>query len=267
MRLIKTLITLFIGFYSIVALAQPHPDRHSTSITDAWLSCTASSSPNPARGTGHWLRIDLGDTYALQGSRIWNFNTPERINSYNGASWSIQPPLPGKLTDGLKDIVIDLSIDGVTWKEWGRFTLPMADASGFYSGAIGPNFDGIITRHILITAQSNYGGSCYGLGELKVFGNIATISTTIDPLEKAEMSVQPNPVVENAQVILQNFPAGKTILTFRDIMGREITRQEVDINDGTYQYTFKSQDLANGLYFLTATSSGSAKTIKIEILK
>ncbi|MBP6540934.1 MAG: hypothetical protein KA234_11430, partial [Saprospiraceae bacterium] len=66
-----------------LVMAQGYPDRHSTGLGDGWLSCQEAANPNPIRGNGHWIMYNLGHNYAMTTSTIWNFNTPERINSYN----------------------------------------------------------------------------------------------------------------------------------------------------------------------------------------
>ncbi len=262
---------IYLTFICVVVLgislkAQPLPDRHSTSKGDAWMSCTASANPNAIRGNGHWFMIDFGDTYALQNSTLWNFNTPERINSFENASWSITP-LPGKLIDGVKDIVIDISVDGVTWIEWGRYSVPMANGSSTYQGVIGPNFEGKIAKKILITAINNHGGTCYGLGEIRINGSIATVSNTNDILASATLTASPNPFIQSTRVDLGGFPNGNARLILTDMTGREIFQNTIKVVGDSATYTIGGSDLPSGLYFLTAEAAGGAKTIKIEVIK
>jgi hypothetical protein len=264
-RQIFTMIA-FLCLSSSALIAQPFPDRHSTSMTDNWLSCTSSQNPNTNRGISHWLRIDLGDTYALQTSKIWNFTTPERINSYENAGWSLSP-LPGKLTDGIKDMVIDLSMDGITWVEWGRYSLAQATGSGFYEGSVGPDFQGKIARYILITGVTNHGGTCYGLGEVKINGTIATVSNTNDVLASATMMAQPNPFGQSTTISVDGFPNGRALFIMRDLLGKEVASYQVDILDGKGVVNVQGASLQAGMYMLTATVSGGTKTLKLEVIK
>ncbi|MBK6782940.1 MAG: hypothetical protein IPG79_03685 [Saprospiraceae bacterium] len=124
-------ILVFSIFISSTIFSQK--DRHSTSMQDAWLSCTATANPNTVRGTGHWIMYDFKDVYSLHEATFWNFNTPTRLNHYRNMSWSLNL-LQGSLEDGLKDIFIDFSLDGIQWQEWGRFTIPKAKVQGFMRG-------------------------------------------------------------------------------------------------------------------------------------
>jgi hypothetical protein len=249
-----------------ISYAQGHPNRHSTSVNDGWLSCTPSANPNPARGTSHWIMYNLGDTYALTTSTVWNFNTPERINSFNNESWSLIP-LPGKLEDGLRDVLIDLSLDGISWKEHGRFTIPKAPGSSFYEGVFGPDFGGKTARYILITAASNHGGDCYGLGEFKVKATAITTSNTLDPLANATLSAQPNPFRDMTTISLNNFPHGDISLTILDLMGKEIKKYEMNIRNEAESMNISGTDMPSGFYILKVTQRESTKSLKLEILR
>ncbi len=132
------------------SLAQNAPDRMSTNKEDAWMSCTPTANPNPVRGVSHWIRYDLGTSRQLNASTFWNINHPDHIAS------------------GIKDFAVDISADGTLWQNVGTYTLAQANASGFYSGTTGPDFNHATGRYLLITALSNYGGPCYGFAELRI---------------------------------------------------------------------------------------------------
>jgi hypothetical protein len=255
---------ILMGFGSLNAQDLPYPDRHSTSITDQWLSCTAAANPNLGRGSGHWLRIDLGDTYVLQNSKVWNFNTPERINSYENVSNFVT--LPGKLTDGIKEAYVDLSLDGINWVEWGRFSIVRADGLSTYEGQAGPNFNGALARHILITPISNHGGTCYGLGEFKVNATIATTSD-LNELSTTVLKAEPNPFASTTLITISDIPDGEAIISIKDISGREITRQSINVSGGETQYTFDGREITSGLYLATLITKSGSKSIKIELIK
>ena len=136
-------------------------DVHSTEWAHTWTSngMTTAPSPNPARGTGHWLHYDLGQVYQLTLMHIWNAN--EVIGR------------------GLNSVTIDYSIDGSTWNELGTYNWPQALGSG-YTGFDGPNFGGATAQYVLITANSNHGDSWgYALSEIKI--NISTGPPDEDP--------------------------------------------------------------------------------------
>jgi hypothetical protein len=127
-----------------------HNDRHNTNYNSAWISCNASSSPNPARGEGHWINYDLRRNYDIFQLSFWNLNDPSRLN------------------EGVQNIIIDISQNGTDWTEAGTFTIPISNGSAFYKGINGPDLNGLTARYVLITAVDNYGGSCYGLSEVKI---------------------------------------------------------------------------------------------------
>ncbi|HMP30941.1 MAG TPA: discoidin domain-containing protein, partial [Saprospiraceae bacterium] len=104
------------------------------------------------RGTSHWIRYDLGHTYSIANIDIWNFNHPDSIDM------------------GIRDAVIDVSLDGVTWTSMGQFTVPRANGSTLYAGAKSVHNLGFQpVRYLLITPITNYGGSsCYGFSEIKM---------------------------------------------------------------------------------------------------
>ena len=142
---------LMCSFYFLQA--QCYIDRHNTTWYDAWVSCTPAPSPNMVRGEGHWLLYNLGDLYQLGSAQFWNANDPS------------------SLQNGLKNIVIDYSLDGANWTEWGTHTLSQGTGKNYYEGETVPGLGEISARYILITAIDNYGGNCYSLSEVKL--NIA----------------------------------------------------------------------------------------------
>lgn len=261
--LILVLITIFLG--NISAQDLPYPDRHSTNLSDGWLSCQSSVNPNTSRGNSHWIMYDLGDTYALTESTLWNFNTPERINSNNNESWSLSP-LVGKLDDGMRDITIDLSLNGQVWQEFGRFYIPKATGSSFYQGTVGPDFGGKIARYVLITGISNHGGTCYGLGEVR-FNATAVTTGVNDPLAGVAMSVLPNPFSDKATLSLEGFPVGQASLNIMDVMGKTYLQSELIISDSKNEIPLSANEMPSGLYFAQISQNGSSKTIKFEVIK
>lgn len=106
--------------------------------------------------------FDCGAKYALGGLFIWNYNDTDHLDY------------------GLKDVTISYSEDGSNWKNYGDFTLAQCSASdnSNYEGNTATNtttnnrgidFNGTCARYIRITPKSNYGGSMYGLSEVRLF--------------------------------------------------------------------------------------------------
>ncbi len=141
---------LALCLWTVLGNAQQFPDRHSTSYTDAWLSCTPSANPNTDRGEGHWIRYDLGATHVMSTITLWNYNDPFNLDN------------------GVQDIAIDISSDGVNWNEAGTATVSISQGSAYYEGEDIIDLGGIAADYLLITILSNHGGSCSGFSEIRV---------------------------------------------------------------------------------------------------
>ena len=258
--------TILVFFILISSTLPGQNDRHSTSMQDAWLSCTASPNPNTARGSGHWIMYDFKDVYSLGEATFWNFNTPTRLNHYMNMPWSYNL-LQGALEDGLKDVVIDFSIDGIQWQEWGRFTIPKANGSGFYQGVPGPDFNGKIARYVLITARNNHGGTCYGLGEFRVKATPASVSETEDNDKSAVLvSISPNPAKDLINIGLEYFPAGEVQYLLYDIKGQLITQGDWSVTSSLENYSLSVSQYNSGHYILHVQGKDLTKSVSFEII-
>jgi len=150
MKATKYIIGVLLVFLFSSINAQCFLDRHDTSEQSAWESCSPSTNPNPARGVGHWIMYDLGSVYELGQFHFWNYN------------------YPGETDKGVQNIIIDYGLNTSAWQGGINHTISEADASAFYQGEVGPQMGGIDARYVLITFEDNYGGSCYGLSEMRV---------------------------------------------------------------------------------------------------
>ncbi len=270
------LVNLFrmrIGFYLFVltacfltfsAVGQP-ANWHSTSLQDAWLSCTPLPNPNTSRGAGHWLMYDFGQVYRLTNTHFWNFNTPERTNSYNNESWSLSR-VKGKPEDGAKEVIVDYSFDGILWKEWGRFEMQKAPASPFYAGESGPDFGGLQTRYLMLTIGSNHGGSCFGLSEVRFDVQEAPSSVTTDRATNPGILVQPNPFSHESMVTLQGFPEGVVDFQLIDLSGRLLSVQTIHSSGGQSSHLWLPGGHPPGLYILKVVHDKTNATTQVEII-
>ena len=247
-------------------LAAQSSNWHSTGLDEAWLSCIAAPNPNSSRGTGHWLSYDFGQVYRLTSTRFWNFNVPERVNSYNNESWSLTR-VKGKPEDGIKEIVIDYSFDGKNWKEWTRFELPKASASPYYEGIQGPDLGGLQTRYLLITALSNHGGSCFGLSEVRFDVQEAPSSVQLASADRPEITLSPNPFDQQADVSLPGFPVGRVDLRLTDLAGRVLSVQTVYSDGNGSGFIWSPGTQPPGMYLLQAVHELVEASLKIEIIR
>lgn len=243
MKKIILLSTLFI-FTIISAYGQAYPDRHNTSYTDAWVSCEVEESPNIKRDAGHWIMYDFGDQYSLHESTIWNFNVPDTTSR------------------GMNDIVIDYSNDGETWIELGEYTINEAPGSSIYQGETGPDFGGVVAKHILISILSTHGdATCAAMSEFRVNATVAT-STNVPNKELAlELTASPNPASE--YTIIQ---VGEVLNDLRysllDMSGKLLRQGKVTNTD----FRLNTSALASGVYTLTAYNQEGNKSILVNVI-
>lgn len=206
---------------------------HSVNINDSWKSCNEKLSPNPIRGNSHWVMYDLGYAYKLSTTRFWNYN------------------VEGETEQGMKNIVIDFSLNGDDWTEIVNFQLSEASGTNSYEGEEGPNLGSTNTRYVLITAIDTWGGDCPGLSEVKFdLDNIVPVNN-IEYAGNA-ISLFPNPATQSITI--------KTNFDLKEIIIVNATGQE--INRMPYQPQFDITHLADGIYFLKTTSPSNEILIK-----
>ncbi|MEM8909967.1 MAG: T9SS type A sorting domain-containing protein, partial [Bacteroidota bacterium] len=129
---------------------------------NTWESCQTAPNPNPDRSIGHWIHYDLGASYVLTQSRIWNTNEGTHLSK------------------GFRSVVVDFSDDGEDWTELGTYEFTQGTGEAVYEGFNGPDFGGQQARYVLLTATSNWGHpTCYGLAEVKFNLSPITIDSSL----------------------------------------------------------------------------------------
>ncbi|WP_298553495.1 T9SS type A sorting domain-containing protein [uncultured Algibacter sp.] len=226
--------------------SQCYPDRHSTSWYDGWVSCEVSQNPIASYGETHWIMYDLGYDYVLNETKFWNANEPKNLNF------------------GINAFHLDYSLDGVTWTNLGEFNMEQASGLSTYEGDEGPDFNAVKARYVLVTPNSNYGGNCYGLSELKI--SITDPFLVIDEEDGFNASVYPNPFVDNITLRLvaldESIPLDYTLY---DILGRSITSNNITMYAGneTYNLELNGSSLSIGVYILKIIQNGKEQSFKL----
>lgn len=241
----KTFFILF-GFISFYVSGQCLPDRHSTNWFDGWVSCESSVNPNPIRGTSHWILYDLGYVYTLGESTFWNTNDPAHLNN------------------GMKDFLIDYSLDGVNWQFMGSYQLPISTGRSDYSGVNGPDFNEILARFVLITPTTNYGGTCFGFSELRI--NIENSTIGIDETLGFVAFVYPNPFDTHTVLKIIDSNSGESYrYSLTDMLGRSIQEQTTLVlnQQNEWLINYESLPLDSGVYFLTVYQGEHKMTFKL----
>ena len=225
---------LFIGLILVINLyqlsAQCFTDRHSTILSDGWIGCETSASPNADRGESIWIMYDFGDIRRLGTSHFWNINTPGYTNM------------------GAQEIIIDYSLNGNEWTEWGSYLLDQGTASSYYQGQEGPDFEGLGAQYLLFTIVSNYGSSCGGLAEIKVedLGSITDIEDIAST--KASLEVSPNPASELTFVKYASKRSGNAVIRVLNSIAQEVKRMETNIQKGDNILRLELIGLPSGIY-------------------
>lgn len=222
------------------SFGQCYPDRHSTSWYDGWVSCEAFPNPNSQRGLSHWIMYDLGQTYILNKSHIWNTNDPANLDR------------------GLRNVTLDYSLDGLRWTEYGTFVFSQANGSSTYEGFEGPDLAGIKARYVLLTAEDNYGGACYGLSEIRFEAEDAALTDVNDLISETQcFSVQtyPNPFVTKSKLMIQSHCEKAINYRISDLLGRIISSGVLG-RSGFHTLEIDGRNLPTGNYIVSLNQGG-----------
>lgn len=240
----KLFIIIITGLLLQTAFAQCLPDRHSTSWYDGWASCSATQSPNPARGISHWIMYNFGEPYSLATSTFWNSNDPAHLEY------------------GLQGYAVDYSLDGNTWTALGTFSAEKASGSPFYEGTEGPDFNKAVAQYVLFTALSNYGGNCYGFSELKI--NIDSTTNSISEEKPLDFVAYPNPFTDKLNIKLFSTPENKkALINVHDLTGRIVYSKTISGLVENNEITLENQEmkLVAGVYTIEINNA-RIKTIQ-----
>ncbi|NNE26318.1 MAG: T9SS type A sorting domain-containing protein [Saprospiraceae bacterium] len=244
----KTIVSLLLLASGFMLQGQCYEDRHNTTESEGWISCLPSLNPNISRGLSHWLYYDFGDIYRLQGTHFWNLN------------------VPGKTNAGIQRAVIDYSIDGTSWEEWGTFELDEANASGFYEGQAGPDLDNLEARYIIITVIENHGNLCNGLSEVR-FATTGT-STSTEELDLAfgELSIFPNPASDITQVKINTDRSLSGEMQIMDMSGQLVHKQNVQLLSGETQIPVDVKRFSTGQYIVNVSGDGFSQSAQLNVV-
>jgi len=230
------------------AYTQCYMERHSTIAEDGWISCDMTPNPNASRGNSHWIMYDLGYEYFLGQSTFWNMNASGRTN------------------EGVKEVVVDYSMDGSTWTEWGTFSLNEAQASGLYEGESGPNFGNLQAQFILLTVLENHGGACVGISEIKIQLGEMTDVEELSEIGIEELQINPNPADQKTQFIFESENNLTATMNITSISGKLIQERKVAINTGQNAFTINTSEFTSGQYIVTLISKNRSASIKLSVI-
>ncbi|MEM1337076.1 MAG: T9SS type A sorting domain-containing protein [Bacteroidota bacterium] len=247
---------------------------------NTWQSCRASQNPNADRPAGHWIQYDLGTERVISKVHVWNVNDPAQLNN------------------GFRSVTVDYSNDGVNWTQLGTYDFPQGTGTPIYGGFEGFDFQGQKTRYVLLTANSNWGGGCYGIAEIK-FNLMLDLDEANnpdieeeeeeveeeqdmdndedadeDPEENAEdttieepipeeprMFIFPNPAQNEANVVFESPEEVRAQLQVFNVLGQLLYSNAVAAIPGDNQYTLPIHRLSSGVYLVRLQVIGSNKAM------
>ncbi|PCJ81666.1 MAG: hypothetical protein COA49_03925 [Bacteroidetes bacterium] len=233
--LLSGLVLFAIPFSSF---AQQCEGAHSSSQDDSWLSCVETENPNPDRSEGHWILYDFGNYYELNESHFWNYN------------------VFGETDRGVANMVVDWSVDGVTWNWWGDINLEEASGTDTYFGEPGPNFGGLVVRYLLLSITSNHGGNCYGFSELKLDVNPGVVDIEEVSVATFEFGIHPNPAKDQTTIQIEDFN-GSTVNLYNPVGQIVATYHPSNV---TTKLDIKT--LASGSYMVEVIDASGVKAAK-----
>lgn len=245
----KKILLYLIILYSPSLFSQCFPDRHSTNWFDAWISCEAKQNPNPANGSGHWILYDLKNQYLIDKIKIWNINDPDHLN------W------------GMKDVRIEYSIDSLSWSSAGEFTLNKAEGTNRYEGM--DWIDVVIPKaqYILITGLSNFGGSCFGLAELRFSAEKIEIITNVDEkvndAEELQVKILPNPFSDIFRMELMGAHNSNVDIQITDLFGKSIYSESLTLDNGYGNLRIQTRRWPSGAFLLVAKQGSIFRRVQL----
>jgi len=144
--------------------------EHSIAAGDMWLT-TGGAEPI-------WIQYEFDRIYKLHEMLVWNYNVQfERVLGF-----------------GVKDVMVEYSVDGVEWTALGDVELAQGTARADYVANTTIAFDGVAAKYVRLTVNGGWGllGQ-YGLSEVR-FMYIPAQAREPQPANNA-MDVSPSAIL------------------------------------------------------------------------
>ncbi len=248
----KYIIGFALLIQTVLLNAQCFPDRHSTNWFDSWISCQEKENPNPLNKPGHWILYDLKKQYEIDKIKFWNVNDPDRLN------W------------GMKDLLIDYSIDSIQWQSAGSFSLTQGTGNNRYEGM--DWLDVVIPKaqYILVSGLSNYGGLCSGFAEIRFSAEEIKVVTDNHEVNEPEVSdleiqVEPNPFTDACRLAFHSQSDEPVEIQISDWFGRSIHTDRIQLNKGYQSIRLNTHRWVAGSYLLISKQGNN--TIRKQLIK
>lgn len=143
---------------------------------------------------------------------------------------------------------------GSSYYHWNNSTFPNSDINSLMRSSIGPG-------------QANHNPGPITLGFFQDMGwSICSGALSIDDISISNVTVSPNPFVNEITVTLNNTYAESFKLSLFDINGRLIRSEAGEPSNGKLTL-FNLNDLENGLYIMKITNTTTGNSITKKIVK
>ena len=201
-----------------------------------WYSCEKTPTPGATDDLNHWILYDLGQVYALGETQVWNINAEAELDR------------------GFRQVRIEYSLDSIQWGTLGEYEFEQGDGDRHYEGFVGPHFEGVKARYVLLVAMSTWGDeSCAGLTELKFSTIEDNISTPlVSQVLKESVIVYPNPASEHVTLSYSSDRADYWELVLYNQLGQVIASSPYRLEVGNNRLVFPLDYISGGTYWLQA---------------
>ena len=120
-------------------------DEHSIDAPDMWL-ITPTDAESP------YIQYEFDGVYKLHQMLVWNYNVQFEI----------------VLGFGVKDVMVEYSLDGAEWMSLGMVEFARATATATYTANTTIDMQGVAARFVRLTIESGWGTlGQYGLSEIR----------------------------------------------------------------------------------------------------
>ena len=122
-------------------------DQHGTTSTDMWLSGMGDAEP--------WIQYEFDKVYRLDKMLVWNSNQAVEL----GIGW------------GVKNVTVEVSLDGEAWTALGDFEFAQANGMAVYTANTTVDFAGAAAKYVKLVIANNWGSTVqqYSLSEVRFF--------------------------------------------------------------------------------------------------
>jgi len=187
-------------------------------------------NPNKEREAGHWISHDFGNTYRLGEAHIGNVNAPEILNQ------------------GFREFHIDYNTVGNAGKNLGFYAINQASGLSTNEGESIGSFSGDTARFVLLTEESNWGGACSGLAEVRI--EVVEILARLNSIlsgDYLKVSIYPNPQSGSFNFGLQSACEEAIYYALYAHTGKKVWAANAPAGNGFIQREIDTRALAPGM--------------------